>query len=159
MNDLDSLRTQLADLRNISEHSSAENEELQRRMHTLQTEYDRTIQQQENESATRIDALEAEIGQHEQDLEKARRDLDETLSLNRQLNEQLRVALKSPTSPQQGGASPEHIQRLEQELLSAENKIEWLKRENAVLESRCRESEGKISLLLDAWEGRGKPAG
>jgi chromosome segregation ATPase len=159
MGDLDSLRKQLADLRDISEQSSAENEELQRQMHKLKAEYDQTLQQQESDTAGRIDALEGEIQQHEQDLEKTRRDLDETLALNRQLNEQLRAALKSPTSPRQGsGASPEHVQRLEQDLLSAENRVEWLKRENQVLEARCRESEGKISLLLDAWEGRGKRA-
>lgn len=159
MGDLDALKQQMADLRSASEKANNENDELQRRMLTLQAEYDRTLQQQETESTTRIDGLEAELESLEREREKIQTDLAQTLTLNKQLNEQLRAALKGNNGGANGNANStgrtQEIAKLEADLQSAENRVEWLKRENAALEARCRESESKISILLDAWQGRG----
>ena len=151
--ELENLRSQLEELRQHSEQSTSQNEELQNHIRTLKAEYDQTLSQQQTEHSERVAGIEAEVGQLQNALGKAQREAEENLSLNRQLNSELRSALNRPQSPGRGDSSnanepwSETKRQLEQEVASALNRAEWLKRENAALEDRCRESESKVTLL------------
>lgn len=153
--EIDGLRQQVQELRHASDSSTRETEQLQQRMATLQSEYQQTIRQQQDEALGKVQQLETELNRLDAQLEKANHDLEETLAVNASLNKELQAALKSPTSPRLAGGAPaaEDLSRLQAELEQAENKAEWLKRENATLEQRCRSAESKIAILLDHMEG------
>ncbi|BGP39376.1 hypothetical protein JCM10449v2_003314 [Rhodotorula kratochvilovae] len=152
--ELEQLRSQVQELRTHSETSSREAEELQQRLAALQGEYQHTLRQQQDEAQGKVQELSAELDRLDAQLEKANHDLEETLVVNASLNKELQAALKGPTSPRAGGANAsEDYSRLQAELEQAENKAEWLKRENATLEQRCRSAESKIAILLDHMEG------
>jgi len=147
--ELDILRTQLAELRQQSEQSTSQNEELQNHIKKLKSDYDSNISQQQTSHSSRLTEAENEIDHVQEALEKTQAELEETLSLNRQLNAELQNAMKRLQSPGSQASEPwaETKRKLEQDLSSAMNKSEWLKRENAALEERCRESESKVTLL------------
>ncbi|GAA6036042.1 hypothetical protein JCM8097_006582 [Rhodosporidiobolus ruineniae] len=152
--ELDTLRQQVTDLHAASETSSRQHEELQQRMDQLQAEYQRTLREQQDEAGHKVAELQSEVGKLDQELEKAHAELEETLAVNASLNKELQTALKNPGSPRSGGgASSEDISRLQADLDQALNNAEWLKRENATLEQRCRTAESKIAILLDHMEG------
>ena len=155
-NELEDLRGQLFELRQHSEQFSSQNEDLQNHIRSLKAEYDHTSSQQQSEHSEKLAHVNSEVEQLHDALDKAQREVDETLNLNRQLNVELQNAMKRPMSPGRS-ANPAHInanepwseaqKRLEQELSSVNNRAEWLKRENTALEERCRESESKVTLL------------
>lgn len=158
------LYTQMSTLHATSSKHSSDNEELQRRISTLTNDF----RLQQGQAAKSIKDLQSAVS-------KAHHDLEETLAVNHALNEELTSALKNPTSPRStskgGGADAADIRLLEQELTQAQNKAEWLKRENDQLEQRCLVayvlvssssrsfysrgdvcSEQKIGILLDHME-------
>lgn len=145
--ELDSLRTQLSELRTQSEQATAQNEELQEHIKTLQAEYDTTLNQQAGATTERVAECEAEIQDLQNALEKANRDLEESRSYSR--------SLKPDSKAVSGDNWAEAKRKLEQDLNAALGKADWLKRENEALEERCKESESKVSLLLDHIETSG----
>ncbi|BGP07397.1 Tip elongation aberrant protein 1 [Rhodotorula toruloides] len=156
--ELDGLRSQVHELRGLSESSSQETQELHQRLAALQAKYQQTVRQHEEQSHSKVSSLEAEVDKLHADLAKAQHDLEETLAVNASLNKELQSALKNPASPRIGSAAgftggSEDVARLHTELEQAQNKAEWLKRENASLEQRCRTAESKIAILLDHMEG------
>ena len=168
--ELEGLRNQMAELRSFSESSAAQNEELQQRLVTVQDDFDRTLKEQQNQANSKIDLLESEMRQLQTDLTKTQADLEETLTLNDQLNEDLQAALaKSQSKGPAGEGSeswPEAGHKLQQDLQSAQTKgmskpicagthgsridaAEWLRRENETLELRCKQAEQRVGLLLE----------
>lgn len=145
--ELDSLRTQLSELRTQSEQATAQNEELQEHIKSLQAEYDKTLNQQGGTSSDRVAECEREIEDLQGALDQAKRDLEESRSHSRSLRPDAKAA----------GADdwPAVKRKLEQDLATALSKADWLKQENEVLEERCKESESKVSLLLDHIETSG----
>lgn len=136
--ELESLRLQMHDLSATSAKASTENAELQRRMSALQSDYERRLQEEKDESASQLRELETQLDGLDKELEKVQHDLEETLAVNNSLNQELTSALKSPTtSTRSMGVDNSELQRLEQELTLAQNKAEWVQRENAQLEERC----------------------
>ncbi|GAA5986303.1 hypothetical protein JCM10908_003696 [Rhodotorula pacifica] len=121
--EMEQLRARVGELQTSAETSTRELEQLRQHTANLQTQ-----------------------------LNKAHGELEETLAVNASLNKELQNALKSPTSPRQGGSSEEYAS-LQAEFDQAQNRAEWLKRENASLEQRCRTAESKIAILLDHMEG------
>ncbi|KAG0662430.1 Negative regulator of mitotic exit [Rhodotorula mucilaginosa] len=103
-------------------------------------------------SAREVEQLRQHTAALQNELDKAHRELEETLAVNASLNKELQSALKNPTSPRQG-TSHDDLASLQAEFDQAQNRAEWLKRENASLEQRCRTAESKIAILLDHMEG------
>ena len=153
--ELDDLRSQLADLRKQSEQSSVQNGELQEHIKVLQADYDQTLERHQTSSSSRLAECEAELEQLQEALEKAQHELDETLAINKQLNAELSSAMAKAGSSAGASGGDATSRQLEADLTAALNKTEWLKRENETLEERCRESENKVSLLLDHIESSG----
>lgn len=136
--ELESLRLQMHDLSASSAKASADNEDLRHQMSTLESDYERKLQEQKDESASQVRELETQLDHLDKELEKAQHDLEETLAVNNSLNQELTSALKSPTtSTRSMGPDDSELRRLEQELTLAQNKAEWVQRENAQLEERC----------------------
>lgn len=127
-NELDLLRQQLRDLASSSDKASKENEDLQRRIQALQTDYDRQLASQQNDADAKIHDLEEELTAMDQELDRVRRDLEDTLAHY----QELQVSIKNGAGNGGGDAK-----RLEQELSAAVAKADWLKRENEGLETRC----------------------
>ncbi|BGP15347.1 hypothetical protein JCM10213_003428 [Rhodosporidiobolus nylandii] len=147
-------QAELDHLRSQHESSTRERDDLKQRMDDLQAEYQRTLREQQQEAQGKVQELTSELGKLDQELEKAHSELEETLAVNASLNKELQAALKNPSSPRSGSsAGHEDYSRLQAELEQAANKAEWLKRENATLEQRCRTAESKIAILLDHMEG------
>jgi hypothetical protein len=88
-------------------------------------------------SAREVEQLRQHTAALQNELDKAHRELEETLAVNASLNKELQSALKNPTSPRQG-TSHDDLASLQAEFDQAQNRAEWLKRENASLEQRCR---------------------
>ncbi|GAA5847726.1 hypothetical protein JCM9279_005001 [Rhodotorula babjevae] len=150
------LESQMGELRSRSEASSQETVALHDRLSALQSEYQVALRQNQDSAQAKVEELSGELDRLDAQLEKANHDLEETLAVNASLNKELQAALKSPASPRAVGgaaASPSDYSRLQAELEQAENQAEWLKRENATLEQRCRSAESKIAILLDHMEG------
>lgn len=145
--ELDNLRTQLSELRTQSEQATAQNEELQEHIKSLQTEYDKTLNEQATNSSDRVAECEAEIQDLQEALDKAKRDLQQSQTQSKSLLPSANAANSQDW--------PETKRKLEQDLAAALNKADWLKRENESLEERCKESESKVSLLLDHIETSG----
>ena len=145
--ELDNLRTQLSELRTQSEQATAQNEDLQEHIKTLQAEYDKTLNHQATASDDRVAQCEAEIQELQHALDKAKRDLEASRTQNK--------ALKPDASAASSPDWPEAKRKLEKDLAAAMSKADWLKRENESLEERCKESESKVSLLLDHIETSG----
>ncbi|GAA5906771.1 hypothetical protein JCM6882_003297 [Rhodosporidiobolus microsporus] len=146
-------QAELDTLRQQAESATQQHDDLQQRMSQLQSEYQQTLREQQQEASAKVEELTTEVGKLDQELEKAHHDLEETLAVNASLNKELQAALKNPGSPRAGGSSStEDVSRLQAELEQASNKAEWLKRENASLEQRCRTAESKIAILLDHME-------
>lgn len=119
--ELDGLRSQVQELRSVSESSSRETQELHQRLATLQAEYQQTVRQHEEDSHSKVSSLEAEVDKLHADLAKAQHELEETLAVNASLNKELQSALKNPTSPRIGSAAgfaggSEDVARLHTEL-------------------------------------------
>ncbi|GAA5868773.1 hypothetical protein JCM3774_003887 [Rhodotorula dairenensis] len=105
-------------------------------------------------SAREVEQLRQHTAQLQSQLDRAHGELEETLAVNASLNKELQAALKNPTSPRPGASnSSEAYASLQAEFDQAQNRAEWLKRENASLEQRCRTAESKIAILLDHMEG------
>ncbi|GAA5828828.1 hypothetical protein JCM3770_005840, partial [Rhodotorula araucariae] len=152
--EVDQLRSQVQELRAHSEASSRETEELHQRLGALQSEFQQTLRHHQEEAQGKVQELTEELRDLDAQLEKAHHDLEETLAVNASLNQELQAAVKGTTLPRVAGANAsEDYSRLQAELEQAENKAEWLKRENATLEQRCRSAESKIAILLDHMEG------
>ncbi|GAA6018429.1 hypothetical protein JCM11491_006994 [Sporobolomyces phaffii] len=156
--ELDNLRREAEQHRTNHETSTRQLEEHQRNAASLQSEFQRNLRDQQAESATKIKELNDELSKLDEELEKAHADLEETHAVNASLNKELQSALKNPASPRLGShAASEDVHRLQADLEQAQNKSEWLKRENASLEERCRTAESKIAILLDHMEGVNEP--
>ncbi|GAA5956541.1 hypothetical protein JCM3765_003477 [Sporobolomyces pararoseus] len=152
--ELENLRREAEQHRSNHESTSRQLEEHQRNAASLQSEFQRNLRDQQAESAAKIKELNDELSKLDEELEKAHADLEETHAVNASLNKELQSALKNPTSPRLGSHSAsEDVTRLQADLEQAQNKSEWLKRENASLEERCRTAESKIAILLDHMEG------
>ncbi|GAA5912164.1 hypothetical protein JCM8208_000921 [Rhodotorula glutinis] len=150
------LESQMGELRSRSEASSQETVALHDRLSALQSEYQVALRQHQDSAQAKVEELSSELDRLDAQLDKANHDLEETLAVNASLNKELQAALKSPASPRAAGgaaASSGDYSRLQAELEQAENQAEWLKRENATLEQRCRSAESKIAILLDHMEG------
>ncbi|KAM0789070.1 hypothetical protein ACM66B_003133 [Microbotryomycetes sp. NB124-2] len=141
--ELESLRAKAGEFDSIK----AQHADVQRKLSALEAEHERT----RVSSSARADELNKEVTRLDQELDKARHDLEETLAINASLNQELTAALKHSSPNRSAGGGD--VTRLESELIQAQNKAEWLKRENASLEERCRTAESKIALLLDHLEG------
>lgn len=124
--ELDSVRMQLRDLSLLSTKASSENEELQHRLLTLQSDYEHRLRDQQTATTAEVNHLQDELQKLDQELDKAQHELEETHAINASLNYELTSALK-------GGSQT----GLAEELAAAQKKTEWLKRENAQLETRC----------------------
>lgn len=146
--ELDGLRSQLVDLRKQSEQSSAQNEDLQKHIKKLKTDYDQQLSEQQSSTTEKLHELENEVDQLQDALHKAQSELDETLQINKQLNTELQSAMRNPGSSSDPNEPwSDAKKRLEQDLSSALNRSEWLKRENASLEERCKDAESKVTML------------
>ncbi|KAK4057765.1 hypothetical protein OIO90_000984 [Microbotryomycetes sp. JL221] len=143
VSEMAALRSRVAEL----ETTRLQKEELQRKLSGLQTEHERA----RSASNSKAEELSKEVSRLDHELDKARHDLEETLSINASLNQELTAALKN-SSPNRS-TDDANLTRLEGELAQAQNRAEWLRRENAALEERCRTAESKISVLLDHLEG------
>ena len=121
--ELEALRTELISLRERSDASGAANEELQRKLASLQGEHDRALSAYHTD---KVAPIEAEVERLSQSLKKAQSDLEESHTLNGQLNVELQAALQnSPRSRSNKRNStnwPEAGQRLQQELNAALDK-------------------------------------
>ncbi|GAA5993422.1 hypothetical protein JCM5350_006875 [Sporobolomyces pararoseus] len=152
--ELENLRREVEQHRSSHDSTSRQLEEHQRNAASLQSEFQRNLRDQQAESAAKIKELNDELSKLDEELEKAHADLEETHAVNASLNKELQSALKNPASPRLGShAASEDVTRLQADLEQAQNKSEWLKRENASLEERCRTAESKIAILLDHMEG------
>ncbi|KPV72220.1 uncharacterized protein RHOBADRAFT_56037 [Rhodotorula graminis WP1] len=150
------LESQMGELRSRSEASSQETVALHDRLSALQNEYQVALRQHQDSAQAKVEELSTELDQLDAKLDKANHDLEETLAVNASLNKELQAALKNPALPRAAGGaatSSGDYSRLQAELEQAENQAEWLKRENATLEQRCRSAESKIAILLDHMEG------
>ncbi|KAH9812265.1 hypothetical protein DFH28DRAFT_899475 [Melampsora americana] len=143
------LTQQLESLRVSSKESNEENEELQRRMSSLQIEYETDKKRFEASSHEQIRKVLEEI--------EVMKSLNQTLSTsNLELNEEnvkLKERMKGLKSEEghEGEGQEEEEEVLEQ-LRESRKQIDWLKQENIELQGKCRDSEAKISLLLDHME-------
>lgn len=112
--------------------------ERQQELEHLRTRVDE-LQSTAEASAREVEQLRQHMAHLQSQLDKAHGELEETLAVNASLNKELQSALKNPTSPRQGGSnSSEAYTSLQAEFDQAQNRAEWLKRENASLEQRCR---------------------
>ncbi|SCZ97771.1 BZ3500_MvSof-1268-A1-R1_Chr7-3g09572 [Microbotryum saponariae] len=144
--ELETLRSALTQAQNTSG-------ELERQITSLREEHTRTLQTSRVQSEQQLHQMTGEVTRLDKELRKAQNDLEETLAVNASLNKELTSALKNTGSSTRGSRGADEMGRLEAELTQAQNKAEWLKRENAQLETRCRTAESKISILLDHLEG------
>lgn len=150
--ELNSLRSQVSELRTFSEKTSTSNDDLQNRIRALQADYDRDIRQQQTDAAKRTEDLDNEVRRLEAALHKANDELEETLTINNKLNEELHSRLNSSSRSKDGGKD---AARLETELTAAQRKADQLQRDNEELAARCKEHENKITILLDYMETQG----
>jgi polyhydroxyalkanoate synthesis regulator phasin len=152
--DLDMMRSQIKDLLTESKEASSHNKELQHRLATVSADYDSQLKTHAAESTARIAELEQEVQSLHEDLNKAHQDLEETLSLNHQLNGELANALQRPSG------SPGHAKsasfnsiagnsEAEMEVQRQREKVEWLEEENKNLTMRYQLAEKKLVMLLE----------
>lgn len=155
--ELASLRSQLIDLRTFSEQSQADSQTVERRMAVIQADYEGRLHERELDSSGRIRELEDELVRLDESLETAHHQLSETVVENKHLNHQLTAALKltaggggngSAGESPRGSSDTTRNQNQDPSYVQMRTKVEWLKRENAGLEERCRQAEEKVSILL-----------
>lgn len=132
--EVETLKRQLADLQQNKELHSVESNDLQRRLGAMHSEHERKT----TETSATVRELQAEVRRLEQSLDKANHELEETLAVNDSLNQELTAALNHPASPRAGTNGSSDPRKLENELIQAQNKSEWLRRENQALEQRCQ---------------------
>lgn len=118
----------------------------------------------------RIEQLELEVEQMRKSLASSQHELEETLQLNETLNSELDTALRSPPGKSKSGGVvlgedhndtgalaertkwADQRMRYEEEMNESRRLRTRLEEENHNLEQRLRESENKISILLDQME-------
>lgn len=135
--ELEALRIQMQDLSNSSSQAIAENEDLVHQMANLQNDYERKLHDREVDTTLRVEELQNELTRLDSALEKANNQLaqasKDVSSIPRKVEQ---VHISTPLNSSSTSDAARH--QLEAELLTAQNKSDWLKRENNQLELRCR---------------------
>ena len=139
---LESMKAEVAQVREAADASAVENRALSAKMDELRASYEDRLSRSERSAQGALE-----------DLRKTQSELDETLVVNASLNDELKSALKNSGSRAAGGeqGSEPGLAALEHELSQAKNRSEWLKMENTQLEQRCRAAEEKIAALLGVF--------
>ncbi|KAK4046292.1 hypothetical protein OIV83_006166 [Microbotryomycetes sp. JL201] len=135
--EMETLRAKAAE----AESTKAQHADLQRKVAALEAEHERA----RSSSSAKADELTREVTRLDQELDKARHDLEETLAINASLNQQ-----GVDYSTQAFFTEPDHRGWKRD---SSGGRADA----NAALEERCRTAESKIALLLDHLEGGDSP--
>lgn len=137
---LTELTTQLEQLRMSSKQSTTDNEELQRRMGSLQAEYEKDMSSYEASATQKMRAVREELGGAQSKNEKLQAELAACIKQNQSLSAKLNQAPGKRSDDDSDGSSKELLAQL----AHAQKQVDWLKRENADLQSRCRDAEAKV---------------
>ncbi|UZJ53344.1 hypothetical protein CBS101457_002664 [Exobasidium rhododendri] len=161
--DIEALRTRLVDLTQENEAIGAENRDLDKKLLATiseQKDYHDKNRIINNDGARKTKELEIQINQLEGNLNNVRKELQETLTLNTHLSNELYSASRGT------GAVSSHRSRLSmsngtspvnsnvaKDLSNAQMQNQQLKIEKENLAHRLQDSEDKLQLLLGRMEG------
>lgn len=162
--DVEALRVRLADLTSQHDEVNAENRDLERRVAALIAEHkdfrdknrdalDRAAEPSSATSQAKVQELETQVQMLDNSLANVRRELQETLTLNTHLSNELTSATKeSATINGTGAGGAGGSANLASDLSNAQRQNQQLRTERENLTMRLQETEDKLQLLLGRVE-------